>query len=238
VHSPKYSLQPWILDLVYGSTTPVELQSQNVRNIDPTQLNIAIQDCFNRLPTALPISVLFNTSIAQRNERRRVRTWSQPTTQHSALSLHPYHPPSSTTLMTDPITLIGLVAGVLQLVDTATTVYDYGSDVKNAPREQQKLSGEYASLKPLLEELQKRERQVDQSNPNDPRVTGMRRLEESLVDCEKKMKKLAVTFESSGLKKVWKRLTWTHHKAEIKDTIVTIGRFKAILNDWLQIDLW
>ncbi|KIM72175.1 hypothetical protein PILCRDRAFT_828843 [Piloderma croceum F 1598] len=140
--------------------------------------------------------------------------------------------------MTDPITLIGLVASVLQLVDTATTVYDYAGDVKNAPREQRELSSEYASLKPLLEELQKRERQVDQSNPNDPRVTGMRRLEESLADCEKKMKKLAVTFESSGLKKAWKRLTWTRHKAEIKDTIVTIGRFKAILNDWLQIDLW
>jgi hypothetical protein len=156
------------------------------------------------------------------------------------LSLDPYHPPSSTTLsqMTDPITLIGLVASVLQLVDTATTVYDYASDVKNAPREQRELSSEYASLKPLLEEFQKRERQVDQSNPNDPRVTGMRCLEESLADCEKKMKKLAVTLESSGLKKILKRLTWTHHKAEIKDTILTIGRFKAILNDWLQIDLW
>jgi hypothetical protein len=65
VCSPKYTLQPWIVDLVNGSTTPVELQWQNVRNIDPTQLNIAIQDCFNRLPTALPISILFNTSIAQ-----------------------------------------------------------------------------------------------------------------------------------------------------------------------------
>ncbi len=140
--------------------------------------------------------------------------------------------------MTDPITLISLVASVLQLVDTATMVYDYANDVKNAPREQRALSGEYASLKPLLEELQKRERQVDQCNPNDPRVTGMRRLEESLADCEKKMKKLAVTLESSGLKKIWKRLTWTRHKAEIKDTIVTIGRFKAILNDWLHIDLW
>ena len=64
VCSPKYSLQPWVLDLVNGSTMLVELQSQIVGNIDPTQLNIAIQDCFNRMTVAPPISVTFGVSVA------------------------------------------------------------------------------------------------------------------------------------------------------------------------------
>lgn len=64
VCSPKYSLQPWVVDLVNGSTTLVELQSQIVGNIDPTQLNIAIQDCFNRITAAPPFSLIYSVSLA------------------------------------------------------------------------------------------------------------------------------------------------------------------------------
>jgi len=96
--------------------------------------------------------------------------------------------------MTNPITLIGLVASVLQLV-AASTVYNYVNDVKNAPEEQRELSREYASLEPLLEELKKRVLLVDQNNPDDPRVTSMRELGNSLADCEKKIKKLATKLQ-------------------------------------------
>jgi hypothetical protein len=65
VCSPEYFIEPWVVDLVNGSTTLVELQSKSVGNLDPTQLNIAIQDCFHQLPFAPPIYLSYGLSIAQ-----------------------------------------------------------------------------------------------------------------------------------------------------------------------------
>lgn len=55
VCSPRYFIEPWIIDFVNGSMVPVQRLSQIVGNLDPRQLNISIQDCFNFLPQAPPI---------------------------------------------------------------------------------------------------------------------------------------------------------------------------------------
>ena len=60
--SPKYSLEPWAVELVNGTVNLVELQSQTVGNLDPLQLQIAAQDCFNFLPKAPPILPNFGVS--------------------------------------------------------------------------------------------------------------------------------------------------------------------------------
>ena len=65
VCSSNYSIEPWIVDLVNSSTTLVERQSQLVGNLDPTQLNIAIQDCFTDLPYAVPMNDLYDESFPQ-----------------------------------------------------------------------------------------------------------------------------------------------------------------------------
>jgi hypothetical protein len=65
VCSPKYSIEPWIVDLVNGSMKLVQLQPHRVGNLDPTQLNIAIQDSLYWLPLALPRSLAYGDSIAQ-----------------------------------------------------------------------------------------------------------------------------------------------------------------------------
>jgi hypothetical protein len=62
---PKYSIEPWIVELVNGSTTLVQQQSHGIGNLDTTQLNIAIQDCFYRLHMTPPIAVEYGLSIAQ-----------------------------------------------------------------------------------------------------------------------------------------------------------------------------
>ena len=64
VCSQKYHIEPWIVELINGTTTLVELQSQALGNLDPTQLQIAITDCFNHLPDALPLDVQFDLPIA------------------------------------------------------------------------------------------------------------------------------------------------------------------------------
>lgn len=65
VCSPKYSIEPWIVDFVNGSMKLVQLQSKSVGNLDPTQLKIAIQDCLGGLTLSPPISVPYGVSIAQ-----------------------------------------------------------------------------------------------------------------------------------------------------------------------------
>lgn len=65
VCAQKYVTEPWIVDLINGSIKLVELQSQSVGNLDPTQLNIAIQDCFFGLPFVPLINALYSISEAQ-----------------------------------------------------------------------------------------------------------------------------------------------------------------------------
>jgi len=60
--SPGYSLEPWIVELVSGTVSLVEKQSKAVGNLDPTQLQIAIQDCFNMLVTTPPVITSFGFS--------------------------------------------------------------------------------------------------------------------------------------------------------------------------------
>jgi hypothetical protein len=64
VCSPKYHIEAWTVDLINGTTNLGKRQSGTVGNLDPTQLQIAIQDCFNHLPPALPLDVHFDLSIA------------------------------------------------------------------------------------------------------------------------------------------------------------------------------
>lgn len=54
VCSPKYAIEPWIVEFINGSVTLVQRQSRSVGNLDPRQLNISIQDCFGLLPRNPP----------------------------------------------------------------------------------------------------------------------------------------------------------------------------------------
>jgi hypothetical protein len=65
VCSRNYSIEPWVVDLIDGSAILSKQLSLPVENIDPTQLNIAIQDCFYQLPDAHPISIPYDTSNTQ-----------------------------------------------------------------------------------------------------------------------------------------------------------------------------
>jgi hypothetical protein len=58
--------------------------------------------------------------------------------------------------MADPITVIGLVASVLQFVAIARSAIDVGNDTLNAPKEQRTLFLEIQTLEPLLQDLQTR----------------------------------------------------------------------------------
>jgi hypothetical protein len=144
--------------------------------------------------------------------------------------------------MADPITLIGLVASVIQLVDTMTDVCSYLDDVKKAPKERQELATEIAHFEPLVKELEQLHARgpIHPTSANDPRVIHMQALQTVLGDCKTRLDVLIKALKPAGtwFGRIWKRLTWTKRKTELKDMLTTIGRFKSLLDSWLHLDVW
>jgi hypothetical protein len=140
--------------------------------------------------------------------------------------------------MADPISLIGLVATVIQLVAAAEQVSSYLSDVRNASAEQKQLSEEIGYIKPLLQELKKvcDRGAVHVAGPDDPRLHGMQNLESTLAECDRKLVALTSTLENARTS--WKRLIWTKYKGEIKDMLVSVEQFKSLLAGWLHLEIW
>ncbi|KAL2042742.1 hypothetical protein N7G274_004501 [Stereocaulon virgatum] len=65
----------------------------------------------------------------------------------------------------DPVTAVGLVASIIQLVDATGKVIKYVSGARDAPGERETLSLEAANLMPLLMALNQ---VVDKGSGNDP----------------------------------------------------------------------
>ena len=58
--------------------------------------------------------------------------------------------------MADPLTAIGVVASIVQLIDATTKTYKYLNEVKHATKERADLAMEAANLVPLLTSLRNR----------------------------------------------------------------------------------
>ena len=65
----------------------------------------------------------------------------------------------------EPVTAIGLVASVVQLINATTKAIKYLNDVKDAPRDLAKLAREVVSLLALLADLRRRVGEVDSADP-------------------------------------------------------------------------
>ncbi|KAJ6561585.1 hypothetical protein B0H10DRAFT_1966461 [Mycena sp. CBHHK59/15] len=131
--------------------------------------------------------------------------------------------------------VVGLVASVLQLVDTVAQARGYIHDFHNAPKDQRRLLLEIHSLEPLVRELDKR----IGSNQAAGWISGMQEFEKPLIQLKGTMERLTKKLNSDGLAKVSNRLTWPlWGKEDIKEGLDTIERFKSLLNAWLGMDIW
>ncbi|KAJ7613770.1 ankyrin repeat-containing domain protein [Mycena polygramma] len=125
--------------------------------------------------------------------------------------------------------IVGLVASILQLVDTVAKTRDYIQDFRNAPHDQQKLLKEIQSLDPLLGVV-------------DPLIRGgraglLKNLETPLEQMEKVLSRLTKKLDQQGIQKFRSRLTWSlWGKKDVEDGLKTIERFKSSLNAWLGVD--
>ncbi|KAJ6467774.1 hypothetical protein C8R45DRAFT_1019072 [Mycena sanguinolenta] len=132
---------------------------------------------------------------------------------------------------------LGVVACILQLVDTALKAREYTLDFFHAPQEQKSLVSEMKDLHALLEELQKRIAHNRTSRSSNMLLQMDRPLGEfklTMEGCTKKLQPAA-----GSVSKVSKRLTWTlWEKKEAKEYLDKFEQFKSLLNLWLSMNIW
>ncbi|KAJ7485276.1 ankyrin repeat-containing domain protein [Mycena latifolia] len=137
--------------------------------------------------------------------------------------------------MVEIMGLVGLVASVLQLVDTMAGAHGYIMNFRDAPKDQKWLLSEIESLEPLVKELDNRIK----SNQATGLISGLQEFETPLIQLKTTMERLTRKLDSSGISKVSNRVIWPlWGKEDIEEGLNTIERFKSLLNAWLGMDIW
>ncbi|KAJ7453123.1 ankyrin repeat-containing domain protein [Mycena latifolia] len=131
--------------------------------------------------------------------------------------------------------IVGLIASVLQLVDTAVSIHRYIKDFRDAPKDQQRLLLEIQSLEPLVKELDNRIKK----NQATGLTSGLQEFGEPLIQLKGIMERLTKKLDSTGISKVSNRVVWPlWGKEDIEEGLNSIERFKSLLNAWLGMDIW
>ncbi|KAJ7284109.1 ankyrin repeat domain-containing protein [Mycena rebaudengoi] len=131
--------------------------------------------------------------------------------------------------------IFGLVVGILDLLTTLKAGIEVGVDAINAAKEQRDLLGELRHLEPLLKDLQ------DRLKRNQV-VNGIQQLKDPLSEFKQVMEHVRDNLQSANkvrLSKAWKAVSWAlRNKKGTQEDIGKIERFKALLNNWLTMDIW
>lgn len=135
----------------------------------------------------------------------------------------------------DPVTAIGLAASIIQLIDVTAKAVKYLNDVKDAPKDRQRLALEVTSLLALLTNLRY---QMEEAEATDTWFRCLRSLGEKygLLDqfsgaMEALVKKLK---PEGGMQRYSRALSWTLEKKEIMDILNKIERLKSTITIALQ----
>lgn len=135
----------------------------------------------------------------------------------------------------DPVTAIGLVASIIQLIDVTAKAVKYLNDVKDAPKDRQRLALEVTSLLTLLTNLRY---QMEEAEATDTWFICLRSLgeENGLLDqfsgaMEALVKKLK---PEGGMQRYSRALIWTLEKKEVMEILNKIERLKSTITIALQ----
>ncbi|KAJ7453169.1 ankyrin repeat-containing domain protein [Mycena latifolia] len=110
--------------------------------------------------------------------------------------------------------IVGLIASVLQLVDTLAEARDYITGFRDAPKDKQRLFLEIQNLQSL-------------------------QLEDPLMQLKGTMERLTKKLSPADVLKVSNRLTWPlWGKEDVQEGLDSIERFKSLLNAWLEMNIW
>ncbi|KAF7370632.1 SesA domain-containing protein [Mycena sanguinolenta] len=129
--------------------------------------------------------------------------------------------------------IVGLIASILQLVDTIKKARDYVHTFRDAQKQRKLLLMEIESLEPLLRELDGR----IQRTQGEGITTGIQNFEKPLIQFREMVERLAKELDqASGF---ISRVTWSlWGKGDVQEELDTVRRFQASLTVWLEMDIW
>ncbi|KAJ7474907.1 ankyrin repeat-containing domain protein [Mycena latifolia] len=131
--------------------------------------------------------------------------------------------------------ILGLIASILQFIDTVAKARSSVVGFRDAPKDQEKLLLEIQNLRPLMTELDLR---IKSDRPVGL-PSGLRHLDEQLAPLEEMMQRLKAKLDPGGISKVSSRLTWAlWGKEDVHEGLKMIERFKSSLSVWLGMDNW
>ena len=137
----------------------------------------------------------------------------------------------------DPITIVGFIAAVVQLIDVTSKVVSYFNDVKDAPKDRAKLAREATGLFALFTDLRYR---VEETTSNDPWFTGLRSLGADggpLMEFQTAMEEIANKLTpASSVVNLRRALRWTLDKKKMDTILSKIERLKTLVSLTLQKD--
>lgn len=134
--------------------------------------------------------------------------------------------------MADPVSAIGLVASIAQLIDATIKVVQYSNAIKNASRDQAKFAVEASSLLSLLISLR-----YDLENmkaKEDLWFAAIRSIAAPngpLEQFSEMMEELAAKLvpPATGVKRLTSKLRWPLEKKEIDQILERMERIKTII---------
>ncbi|KAJ7157780.1 ankyrin repeat-containing domain protein [Mycena filopes] len=124
--------------------------------------------------------------------------------------------------------ILGTVASILQLLDTAAKTWEHIQDFLNAPKEEKQISLEMECLKAILERL----RQEMITNPS---CQWSQDMDKPLT----MLKEMMEEFKSKlGVSTFRSQVKWSlGGKKEAAEYLAKFEQFKSLLNTWLLVDL-
>ncbi|KAH8880540.1 ankyrin, partial [Thozetella sp. PMI_491] len=144
----------------------------------------------------------------------------------------------------DPVSAVGLVASVAQLIDIVTRTISFLNDIKNAPRERAGLAIELSGLLAVLTSLRYR---IDEEPRSDGKQSSwfaaVRFLGVNngpIAQLEETMKAVAETIGSkpkASKSNIAKTLVWPFKKKEVETLLAKLERIKSLINLAFQSDL-
>ncbi|KAJ4290853.1 hypothetical protein N0V90_010048 [Kalmusia sp. IMI 367209] len=131
----------------------------------------------------------------------------------------------------DPLSALGLVVNIVQVIDGVTKIVGYINDVKDAPKDRARLARECTSLLDYLVDFRYK---VEESSANDPWYSSARLLagpDGPLIEFEKELEELKTRLKpQKGPKKIGKSLIWTVDMRYINKFIQRVERLKTFMS--------
>ncbi|KAK0438156.1 uncharacterized protein EV420DRAFT_1316688 [Desarmillaria tabescens] len=130
---------------------------------------------------------------------------------------------------------LGIASSIITLVEISHTIVGYLKDVKEAPKERDKLSKELSNLAIYLETVNKLTQTAD---ADDPWLVTAQRLSGPFMQLDVLLKDLKKKLEpaSDGMGKVKRRLLWKFTKESVEDVLKKIERIKSLVIVAVQHD--